>query len=566
MNTQSALNSHVASERVDGNNKTTRDRSSAASRIQPNRHGMSMKATSLTLVAAALVATFPASAESIAPLTWRACGATTIPSGDVAARTECSSLLVPRDYANPGAGTISLDIIRVAAAGERGERHDGTLLLEPDEFADTIDRSVPAMASGWLSGDESWRKVARRLDLVGLAPRRMDDADGRDCVSATRQLPRYASLGTDTSFTNFMVAEDLARAIATACQNDPMHAHIGMRPRIQDMDRLREALGQSKLHLLGIGRGGWVATRYAERYPQNVGRMLLDGSWDADGSVAEAVEARVHERGRTIRRVISALIAAPDRYSWGTDANVIHQQLGKMPSSVYSAWIRSIASVDDLSAALALGRLLERDAAMSTQGLRSLLPTMQLATDVDGDRAVRSAAARLLKVLDAERNGNGDPYGFGAHAVGLAPALVATAFAARCNDGAWGTSHSYWRERTRELHVAWPSGVDNETFQGMVCSEWPGAFGPTSVPVLDQVPSFLMLHAEFDDEAPLRNAAMMLQGHGNASMVVARGLRAHGVIARTDRPCVSAAASQFLADGTLPSVKLTNCRLPTSTP
>jgi pimeloyl-ACP methyl ester carboxylesterase len=525
---------------------------------------MPMKPISLTLLAAALVATLPASAESVAPLRWTGCAVSNASPGNIAARTECASLVVPRDYANPNAGTLNLDVVRVIATGERGERHDGALLLEPDEFDAPIEQSLPAMAATWLNGGDSWQNVARRLDLVGLAERRMDDAGGRDCLSATARLPRHASLGTDASFTNFMVAEDLARAIATACQNDPTHAHIGMRPRVEDMERLREALGQPKLHLLGVGRGGWVATRYAERYPQNVGRMVLDSSWDADGSIAEAVEARVDERGRTIRRAVLALVAEPDRFAWGTDAAVINQRLGKLPSSVYATWIRSIRSADDLSAALAMARLLERDAAMSTQGLRDSLPTIQLATHHSDDRAVRAAANRLLQALEADRTG--DPYGFGPRALGLAPALVATAFAARCNDGAWGTTHAHWRERTRELHASWPAGVGNETFQGMVCSEWPGAFGHTSVPVLDHAPRFLMLHAEFDDEAPFRNAAMMLQGHGNASMVVARGLQSHGVITRTDRPCLSEAAGRFLSDGNLPAAKLTNCRLSIPTP
>jgi len=96
----------------------------------------------------------------------------------------------------------------------------------------------------------------------------------------------------------------------------------------------------------------------------------------------------------------------------------------------------------------------------------------------------------------------------------------------------------------------------------MVCSEWPGAFGPSSFPNLEGVPAFLMVHAEFDDEAPLRPAVMMSQGHANANMVVARDLRAHGVLARRDRPCVSELAGRFLLDGVLPAAKLTNCRLP----
>lgn len=518
-----------------------------------------MKTVSLTLVAAALVAALPAaSAESVAPLAWTSCATSDSSTGEVAARTECARLTVPRDYANPAAGTLDLDVIRVVAAGERGERHDGSLLLEPDEFAGSMEQSIPAMASGWLNGDEGWRNVARRLDLVGLAQRRMDDARGHDCLSATSRLPRHASLGVVTTPSNFLLAENLALAVATACQNDPMHAHIGMRPRIEDIDRLREALGQSKMHLLAVGRGGWVAARYAERYPRNVGRMLLDSSWDADGSVAEAVEARVAERGRTIRRAVSAVVAAPVRYGWGADANLLHQRLGKLPSLAYSTWMGGVVDAYDLSAVLSLARMLEDGVAMSAQALRDTVAQTRMAIDTDDDRAVRDAAGHMLDRLDA--NEGDDHYGFGPRANGIAPALVASTLATRCNDGSWGTSQSYWRARVREWQEAWPSAAGSEAFQGMVCSEWPGAFGDSTVPVLDEVPRFLMLHAEFDDEAPLRNAAMMLNAHPNASMVVARGMRAHGIVIRQEQACVATAASQFLADGVLPAMKLTHCR------
>ncbi|MDQ0009176.1 pimeloyl-ACP methyl ester carboxylesterase [Luteibacter jiangsuensis] len=524
-----------------------------------------MKSASLGLLAAALATSLPATAESAIPLTWTSCDSVPAAAANITARMECSRLAVPRDYANPAAGTLNLAVVRVRAAAERGARHDGTLLLEQDEFSGPLDQSVAAMASGWLEGDENWRNVANRLDLVGLAPRLMDDASGHDCLSATSRLPRHASLGADTTHANFAIAENLARAVGTACQNDPMHSHIGMSPRVEDIDMLRNALGQSRLHILGTGYGGWVATYYAERHPQNVGRLLLDSTWDADGSISEAMEARVAERGRTIRQAVSALVDAPDRYGWGSDASDIHRRLGMLPASAYAVWMRNVDDGHELSAALTMGRLLERDATLSTDVLRGTLATTRFAIDAKDDGAIRAAAERLLDRLDAEANG--DPYGFGPRANGIPPEVVASAFAARCNDGSWGTRRRYWRDRTLELGEAWPAGVGNETFQGMVCSEWQSAFEKiTAAPTLYGVPRFLMVHAEFDAEAPLRNAAMMLNAHSSANMVVARGLRAHGVITRTDRPCVSAVAGQFLADGVLPANKLTNCRLPVASP
>lgn len=507
-------------------------------------------------------AVMPASAETVAPLQWTVCASAQTSSSKVAARTECARLVVPRDYADASAGTLDLDVVRVISRGERGARHDGTVLLQPDEFAEGVDVSVPSLASAWLDAGADWPTVAGRLDLVGLSSRRMSDADGGDCLSASSGLSRHPTLGANAALGDFETAEGLALSIATACQNDSMHRYIGTAPRLEDMERLREALGQSRLHVLGVGQGGWVATRYAERYPEHVGRLLLDSSWDADGSVVEAMEARVAERGRTIRRAVTALVASPARYGWGTDADEIHRQLAGLPSLAYTAWVRRIVNANDLSAVLAMARVLESTPSLSTGELRAAVSATRFSADDEVDRAIRDAAGRMLDAnVETEA---GDPYGFGPRAAQTSPALIASAFAARCNDGSWGSDPLYWRARTHALHDAWPSAAGNETFQGMVCSEWPAAFPASSVPNLNGVSPFLMLHAEFDGEAPLRNASMMLHGHDNARMVVARGLSAHGIVGRRDRPCVSALASRFLAEGVLPEAKLTNCRLPPS--
>ncbi|MDR6937387.1 alpha/beta fold hydrolase [Luteibacter sp. 3190] len=514
---------------------------------------------SLTLLAGALAAALPAAAESVAPLSWTACGAA---APDVASRTECARLIVPRDYADPTSGTLELDVVRVVADSARGDRHDGTLLLEPDEFADPVRVAVPAMAASWRAGDDAWRELSRRMDLVGLAPRRMDDAQGHDCLSATAALPRHRTLGIDMTDANFAAADQLAVAIAAACRNDPMHDRIGTEPRIADIERLREALGQERLHILATGRGGWVAARYAERHPRHVDRLVLDGSWDIDGSVAEAMEARIAERGRTLRRAISDLVEAPARYGWGSDAADVRARIARIPPAWRAAWGPGMVDAVHVAAALAMGRQLDADAGLTAAALGDALATAPLAPDAVIARDVRAAAASLLAAGD--RQGDADAYGFGPRAVDAAPARIASVFAARCNDGYWGADSRYWHERMRELDASWPGSVGNELFQGMVCSYWPGAFGPSSVPVLMR--SFLMVHAEFDAEAPLRGAAMSMQTHANAKLVVARGLRGHSVATRHDRPCVSGAVARYLGEGVLPSMPLTNCRPPENPP
>jgi len=511
-----------------------------------------MKAFSRSLIVGAMAVSCPLSAESVAPLVWTTCSAVGGTPTDVALRTECATLAVPRDYAHPSAGTLNLDVIRVTAKAGRGERHDGTLFLEPDEFGAPLTEAIPAVASRWLEGDDHWRNVSNRLDLVGLAQRRMKGGGGHDCVAAASTIPRP---GIDLTEGDAAAAGSLALAVATACQNDPMASHIGTSPRIEDIERLRDALGRNTLHLLGAGRGGWVLARYAERHPDRVGRMLLDGSWDVDGSVAEAMELRISERGRAFRRAIAALRDAPDRYDWRIEAADIHARFARLPAPLRAAWSPSIVDAPHLAAALAMARGIDAGVAPEPAALHGHLTATRLAATEADDRAVRKAGSALIAALGGANDL--DAYGFGARANDAGTAALATAFAARCNDGYWGRSPRYWHDRARELRELWPSTTGEELFQGQVCSQWPGVFGPSGVPVLTR--PFLMVHAEYDAEAPLRGAALTLQTHDKARLVVARGLVAHEVSLHPEAACVSAAAGRYLADGVLPDAMVTNC-------
>jgi pimeloyl-ACP methyl ester carboxylesterase len=57
-----------------------------------------------------------------------------------------------------------------------------------------------------------------------------------------------------------------------------------------DLDTLREALGQSRLNGIGHGEGSRVLSVYADRWPDRVGRLVLDGLPDPSQDAAIALE------------------------------------------------------------------------------------------------------------------------------------------------------------------------------------------------------------------------------------------------------------------------------------
>jgi pimeloyl-ACP methyl ester carboxylesterase len=98
-------------------------------------------------------------------------------------------------------------------------------------------------------------------------------------ASANKWLRIDSTPDTTTEVTNYMSA---AAKISPACQrmSPGLVAHIGTDNTVRDIDIIRATLGSQKLNWLGFSYGTSLGTRYTELFPDNVGRMVLDGAVD----------------------------------------------------------------------------------------------------------------------------------------------------------------------------------------------------------------------------------------------------------------------------------------------
>ncbi|MGG8408512.1 alpha/beta fold hydrolase, partial [Streptomyces sp. 12297] len=69
--------------------------------------------------------------------------------------------------------------------------------------------------------------------------------------------------------------------------------HVGTLNAARDLDRLRAALGDEKLHYFGISYGTELGGVYAHLFPKNVGRAVFDAVVDPtktseEGSLGQA--------------------------------------------------------------------------------------------------------------------------------------------------------------------------------------------------------------------------------------------------------------------------------------
>lgn len=204
-------------------------------------------------------------------LDWRGCG-----DG-----LQCAALRVPVDYQRPAGGSLEVALDRLPATGP-GSRI-GSLVVDPGgPGASGVDRVRGAR--GFIPP-----AVLQRYDIVGLDPRGVGRSDPVRCQTDAETDRFIAIDGTPDDAAERQALDQEARLFAARCQERAgrLLAHISTHDVARDVDVLRAVLGDQKLNYLGESYGTFIGATYAELYPHQVGRLVLDGALDpALGPVA----------------------------------------------------------------------------------------------------------------------------------------------------------------------------------------------------------------------------------------------------------------------------------------
>ncbi len=181
---------------------------------------------------------------------------------------QCGRLTVPVDYSKPGGGTLHLAVARLPASDP--DRRIGAIFINPGGPGGS---GVDAVEHFWEAlGPE----VQRRFDVVGWDPRGVAHSEQLPC--ATRILGYFGNdLNRDPTPSTVLRG---ASAWAADCAHDRLAPYVGTNRVVQDLDALREAVGDEKLTYVGVSYGTEIGIVYVHRYPKRVRAVVIDGVVD----------------------------------------------------------------------------------------------------------------------------------------------------------------------------------------------------------------------------------------------------------------------------------------------
>jgi pimeloyl-ACP methyl ester carboxylesterase len=230
---------------------------------------------------------------------------------------ECTKLTVPLDYANPTEKAIAISVIRLTAK----ENTLGSLILNPGGPGGSGIQYTRAAEY------VTTQTIRDNFDIVGFDPRGVGESTPIECIDDQTTDAYVALDGTpDDEFELAASIEMLTQFGAACLANSPdLITQVDTISAAKDIDILRAALGDEKLNWLGKSYGTYLGATYAQLFPQNVGRMLLDGAIDPTLSNLELSEGQARGFEDALTRFAEDCLIQPDCPLTGTVQDAVTQ-------------------------------------------------------------------------------------------------------------------------------------------------------------------------------------------------------------------------------------------------
>jgi pimeloyl-ACP methyl ester carboxylesterase len=224
----------------------------------------------LLLASALLFGAGPAAGADGPSLQWQACSEAALEA------LECATLGVPKDHNDPARGSFTLAVARAKAG--KDEKRIGSLFFNPGgpgvSGIDTLAEMLPYLPGNLLD----------RFDVITWDPRGVGRSSGlTDCPDGRYTLPPAGPVDWNKSIVDMRAAALKANSDCAERYPDII-PYISTRATARDLDRLREAAGDTSLTFWGTSYGTRIGYVYAQLFPDRVRAMLLTSPVDPNAT------------------------------------------------------------------------------------------------------------------------------------------------------------------------------------------------------------------------------------------------------------------------------------------
>ncbi|WP_314134253.1 alpha/beta hydrolase [Actinomyces oris] len=246
---------------------------------------------------------------------------------------QCAKVTVPLDYSQPDGQTIEIAMKKHLATGSVRQ---GTLFMNPGGPGGSGVDNVGAMATTTFAG------VQKAYDIIGFDPRGVGSSTAITCstdaeAKAMEGVSPVDGAGAPVAFEKRATVmserfKQLEADCASRTKPTELLDHVDTVSVARDLDVLRALSGDQKLTYAGFSYGTYLGATYAELFPANTGRLVLDGALDPSLTYNERRQGQARGFERALRNYVAWCQSGQScPLSGDTDAGV--QQIGDVFTS-----------------------------------------------------------------------------------------------------------------------------------------------------------------------------------------------------------------------------------------
>lgn len=199
---------------------------------------------------------------------------------------QCAEVLAPLDWENVNSkNPVTLNLTRQQATGTD---RLGSVFVNPGGPG----ASGTSFVNGNVDSAASTR-LQEYYDVIGWDPRGVAGSSAVVCYDAEDMDEFLFGVADETPRSAAWIEEmrEDAADFGEACAENTgeLLAHIDTISTAHDLDMLRALVNDKQLNYIGYSYGTLIGSYYAELFPKNVGRMVLDGVVDPTATVFDMV-------------------------------------------------------------------------------------------------------------------------------------------------------------------------------------------------------------------------------------------------------------------------------------